>query len=301
MLDFLPEKYLSALSFINIENLCELRLRAGKPVVINYKGRYSYLCERGINGSVNGSLYADYNELEEIVFRASEYSMYSVTEQLKQGFLTGNKGERIGIVGSFVYENGKVFTVKEITSLNIRVPHEILGCSDGIYDICLKGGLKNVLVLSAPGRGKTTILRDLARRICDNNIINVLINDERNEIAAAYKNFTLNIGAYCDVIRYTYKKDAFSSAVRAMRPDVIITDELASTEDVQAVCDCIRSGVNVIASVHMKDIEYFKNSDIFAPLIYERMFDYYALLDFNEIGKLYAVYDNDLKLYSKIN
>ena len=140
MLDFLNQKYIDALSYLNEKYLYELRLRAGKPVVVNYKGKYSYLCERGLCETAAGSLNATCAELEEIVFRASEFSVYSVTEQLRQGFLTGNLGERIGLAGAFVYEDGKTFTVKEITSLNIRIPHEVLGCADTVYARCLQNG-----------------------------------------------------------------------------------------------------------------------------------------------------------------
>lgn len=101
---------------------------------------------------------------------------------------------RIGLAGAFVYEDGKTFTVKEITSLNIRIPHEVLGCADTVYARCLQNGLQNILLISAPGRGKTTILRDLSRQICQKQIVNVLINDERNEIAAASRDFTLDTG-----------------------------------------------------------------------------------------------------------
>ena len=295
MLDFLTEKYADALCYLNEYFLYEIRLRAGKPVVVNYKGQYVYLCDRGISPVAAGALTATAAELEEIVFRASEYSVYSVTEQLRQGFLTGSMGERIGLAGSFVYEDGKTFTIKEITSLNIRIPHEIIGCAEDIYRFCLKKGLKNVLVLSAPGRGKTTILRDLARLICQKGIVNVLINDERNEIAAAYRDFTLRTGDFCDIVRYSYKKDALTAAVRAMRPDVIITDEIAGAEDISSVTDCARSGVRIIASAHMKDITSLHASPVFYPLVAEKVFDYYVVLDFNEIGKIYDVYDEGLQ------
>lgn len=295
MLDFLNQKYIDALSYLNEKYLYEMRLRAGKPVVVNYKGKYSYLCERGLSETVAGSLNATCAELEEIVFRASEFSVYSVTEQLRQGFLTGNLGERIGLAGAFVYEDGKTFTVKEITSLNIRIPHEVLGCADTVYARCLQNGLQNILLISAPGRGKTTILRDLSRQICQKQIVNVLINDERNEIAAASRDFTLDTGAFCDVVRYSYKRDALTAAVRAMRPDVIITDEIAGAEDIAAVIDCARSGVHVIASAHMKDIGSLRSSEIFRSLLTEGIFERYVALDFDEIGKVAAIYDAALQ------
>ena len=71
-----------------------------------------------------------------------------------------------------------------------------------------------MLLLSAPGRGKTTILRDLARSLSEDKIVNILINDERNEITAAYRDFSLDTGAFCDVIRYSYKRDALIAAAK---------------------------------------------------------------------------------------
>ena len=299
MLNILTEKYTAAIAFLNIRYLYEIRLRAGKPVVVNYRGRYVYLCDVGVSDRAQSALTCLYADIEEIIYRASEFSVYSVTEQLRQGFLTGNEGERIGLAGSFVYEDGKTFTVKEITSLNIRVPHEIIGSADEIYERCLQNELRSILILSAPGRGKTTILRDLSRIICEKNKVNVLISDERNEIAAAHGDFSMNIGAFCDVIRYSYKRDALTSAVRAMRPDVIILDEIFGEEDVAAVLDCARSGVFVIASAHIREIDGLLKSDNLRRLVDEKAFERYVTLDFYQTGKVAAVYDRNLFCISR--
>ena len=219
MLDFLTDKFKDAIRNLNGNLLYEVRIRANKPTLVNYGGKYCLLGPFGIAGSASGALRACYADIEEIIYRASEFSVYSVTEQLRQGFLTGSGGERIGLSGIFVYERGDSFTVKEVTSLNVRVPHEVRGCSLPVYKACFSGGLSSVLILSAPGCGKTTILRDLARQISETGLINILIDDERNEISAAYRDFSLDVGAYSDIIRYSYKRE-----VRAMRPDLIVTD-----------------------------------------------------------------------------
>lgn len=295
MLDFLTDELKAALRHVNLNRVYELRVRASKPVVVNFGGEYTFLGRQGTTPLRAEALVATFADVEAIVYRASEYSLYSVTEQLRQGFLTGAGGERIGLAGIFVYENGAPFTVKEITSLNIRVPHDVRGCGDAIFRRCLRGGIKSMLLLSAPGRGKTTILRDLARRLSEETIVNILINDERNEITAAYRDFSLDTGAFCDVIRYTYKRDALTTAVRCMRPDVIITDELVSEEETDAVAACIRGGIHVLASAHCKDVAGLRNAPVFARVLREQLFAHYVFLSSDRIGEVAAIYDAALQ------
>lgn len=295
MLDFLTDNLRAALRGVNINLVYELRIRANKPVVVNYGGIYQFLGMCGLTEHIGSALIAGYADIETIIYRASEFSVYSVTEQLRQGFLTGAGGERIGLAGIFVYENGAAYTIKEVTSVNIRVPHEIRGCAESIYRTCFRGKVCSALILSAPGRGKTTILRDLTRLIAGRNLINILINDERNEISAAYRDFSLDTGAFTDVIRYSSKKDAFTSAVRAMRPDLIITDELVSAEEIKSAAMCVRGGVEVIASAHCRDAESMKGSPVLSEALRERVFDYYIFLASDGIGQVSEIYDADWK------
>ncbi len=293
MLDFLTDKFKDAIRNLNGNLLYEVRIRANKPTLVNYGGKYCLLGPFGIAGSASGALRACYADIEEIIYRASEFSVYSVTEQLRQGFLTGSGGERIGLSGIFVYERGDSFTVKEVTSLNVRVPHEVRGCSLPVYKACFSGGLSSVLILSAPGCGKTTILRDLARQISETGPINILIDDERNEISAAYRDFSLDVGAYSDIIRYSYKREALACAVRAMRPDLIVTDELAG-EELAEVARCIRAGVYVVASAHARDIASASQIPFLGQAMQEKLFDYYVVLAAGKIGEIEGIYDREL-------
>lgn len=295
MLEFLTDELRSALENVNLNFVYELRIRANKPVVLSYGGRYTFLGKRGITPHRESALVSCYADIETIIYRACQYSLYSVTEQLRQGFLTGAGGERIGLAGIFVYEDGETFTVKEVTSLNIRVPHEVKGCGAKIFDLCFADGVKSALLLSPPGRGKTTILRDLTRLISEKNLLNVLINDERNELSASYRDFSLDTGAFSDVIRYSKKSDAFTAAVRAMRPDLIVTDELVTKEEIAAVAACIRSGVGVLASAHCKDAEGLKSSPVLSSGWKDRLFSYYVFLRSEGVGEIASVYDADLQ------
>ncbi len=295
MLEFLTDSLRNALANVNLNYVYELRVRANKPVVLNYGGKYTFLGKLGTTPHRESALVSCYADIETIIYRACEYSLYSVTEQLRQGFLTGAGGERIGLAGIFVYEGGESFTVKEVTSLNIRVPHEVKGCGQRIYDLCFADGVKSALLLSPPGRGKTTILRDLTRLISQKNLLNVLINDERNELSASYRDFSLDTGAFSDVIRYSKKSDAFTAAVRAMRPDLIVTDELVSEGEISAVAACIRSGVEVLASAHCKDAEGLKSSPVLSAAWKDKLFSYYIFLRREGVGEIEAIYDREMR------
>lgn len=279
MLDFLPQNVKNALRCVNIQKVYEIRLRANKPLTINYEGEYRYLSEYGLTDIREQALQCDMDEVANCVFRAGKYSVYSVEEQIKRGFITAQNGERIGLAGEYVFEKGQPLTIRNITSLCIRVPHEILGCSREIYERCMKEELKNVLIISSPGLGKTTILRDLGRLISRKTKKNLLVCDERGEISAG------DVGQTCDVLKYSDKQTAFEAGIRALRPDIVITDEL-SAADCNAIERAILAGIKVIASAHFSAITHVKK-----PFL--GLFERYVLLDERKVGKIKGIYDEE--------
>lgn len=244
---------------------------------INYGGAFCYLGAYGIVERAENALIPSAEEIEETLFAASGYSVYSVENQIKGGFVTGKHGERIGIAGSYVYEGGKLLSVRGVTSLCIRVPHAVEGCAQELYERCFAEGVRSLLLMAPPGEGKTTLLRDLTRIICLRTRLNVLVSDERGELSAG------DMGGTSDVIRFADKLTAFTAGIRAMRPDVIVTDELLP-EDYKAVRRAVESGIVVIASTHLKRVED----------VPDKLFSCYVVLDaLGRIGKIYGVEDVD--------
>lgn len=277
-LDFLPKEILYSINKLNVDKLYEIRLRANFPIIIWYDFNKLFLSKDGATERKENALICNKDDIENIIYTVTEYSLYSVTDRLKDGYLTTNNGVRIGIAGECVFENNKIVTIKNFTSLCIRVPNNIVGCSKKLYELTLKDKLRNVLIIAPPKYGKTTLLKDLIHNF--DTLINVLIIDERGELSKGIEN--------ADVIKYADKNYAFQLAIRSLSPEVIITDELISDSDWCCVNRAVNSGIKIIATVHGKDVEEIKNKREFTPNLFER----YVVLESNgQAGIINKIYD----------
>ena len=192
---------------------------------------------RGVGRLPSGAPFVVKREdIDRVIAIASDYSVYAVNDQLVRGYMARG-GIRIGVAGEGVAEGGNLLTMKHIAFLTIRIPHEVKGAADGVRGAVFGGGVKNTLVISPPYGGKTTLLRELAR-ICSSG------------------HDTL--------------------AIRAMAPEVIVTDELFRASEAAAVCDIVRSGVKVFASLHGDGVESALRSAAFACL--KEVMEVYILL-----------------------
>ena len=287
MLEFLlPDEICRALDDYKKERVYEIRIRDGQNVKINYAGRNEEL------RFGNKPIFCDFGMCNKIMAKAAEYSLYSVNNQIVEGYVTVVGGVRIGLCGEIVRENNGVKTIKNFSSLNVRIPHDVAGCSESVFTkITASGKIINSLIVSATGKGKTTMLRDLARKISFGNQ-NVLIVDERNEICSYSDGKPyFKTGGNCDVITYGSKEFAFSFGIRTMSPSVIITDELMTELDSEAVMLAAAGGVKVIASVHAEDVNELKSKGYLKKLLSSGLIGRYVFLSSETLGTIKYVYD----------
>lgn len=293
----LPPNLLKAiLGKVNVAQVNEIRLRANRPAVVVLGANSYFLSENGITNKENEAIFVSKSDIENIVFRASECSIYAVNDQIKQGFLTVDGGIRIGIAGTAVCENGNVKTLKNFTSLVVRIPHVIKNCSLSAFRYILENGtFRNTLIISPPGAGKTTFLRDFLFQLSSRNIcLNALVLDERGEISGG-ENLSLLTSNFCDVLSFIQKKQGFVFGIRALSPGIVVCDELGDEEDLRAIEYAANCGVGTIATVHASSVAELLKKPNFEKIIEKKIFERFVVLSSREgPGTFEGIFDENL-------
>ncbi len=283
---------------IHFEDLQEIRLRIGAPVLFRYRGQEYFLGALGGMSQDSQSAYRiQREELQEVVEYISNYSLYAYEEELRQGYLTIQGGHRIGIAGKIILENRQIRSMGDITCLNIRLAHEVLGCGERVLPDLLQGSeLCHTLIVSPPRQGKTTLLRDLIRLLSSGSAVmpgmTVGVVDERSEIGACYRGEPQNdLGYRTDILDACPKVEGMMLLVRSMAPEVIAVDEIGSREDVEALEYVINSGVKILATVHGSSMEDIKAKPVLGRLVQEKVFQRYIVLGGQKVGQIREVFD----------
>lgn len=297
--DIFPPKIKNALSNVQPEIVNEVRLRADKPIIVNC-GDLFFLGENGITDNVNKAISASVADLNDTVFKACECSIYAFNEQIKQGFVALKGGARLGVCGQLVYENGNVKTIKNFSSVALRIPHQIKNCSLKILPLLYdEKGVKNTLIISAPSFGKTTLLRDICYQFSEKYIVkNALIIDERGEIASVVNGKPLfDVGPMVDIQTNCSKNFGLQNGIRTMAPEVIFTDEIANEKDVLGVMQAIGSGVKVVATAHANNIAQLYKRTFLQPLLESKFFERIVVLsNRNGVGTIDGIFDEEQRL-----
>ncbi|MBE7028107.1 MAG: stage III sporulation protein AA [Ruminococcaceae bacterium] len=245
----IPSSAMPFLKEIDFADLREIRLRAGRKTVLYY----------GKTAEPVGRVYSS-SDISEIFTSICRNSVYAYLDEIKNGFITLPGGHRIGFGGECVTENGKITNIHNICSINIRLAREFKGCAAPLINHIKSGGIiKNTILIAPPACGKTTMLRDIARMLSFKNKVTVI--DERSELSAPFcGNIQFDLGPQTDIISRIPKSLGIIMALRALSPDIIITDEVGSKDDMSALEQLLGAGCKIITSIHGYSADSIKKS-----------------------------------------
>lgn len=271
----------------DFERVHEIRMRTNRPLGIVSFGKERFLTEKGNLTDFPDMCRKVTSEDMEYSFRAvCDYSIHSYKREIAEGFVTLEGGNRVGICGTAVTENGKITTLKYISGLNFRIAGQAFGCAEEICRRSFEKGICSVLIIGPPMSGKTTIIRDMCRVFGSEYRISVI--DERGEIGAVYHGNPQNdIGKMTDVFDGYPKAEGIMTAVRVMSPDIVVCDEIGGEDDCNALLSSANTGVKIIASVHGGGLTEIKKRKFLTDVINNGIFDCYITLGSGKnIGKI---------------
>jgi stage III sporulation protein AA len=267
-----------------LERVGEIRIRQGLPLILRTDEGEIILPYEPTGRDISGTL-----------DKMAASSLYAFDSEIKNGFITIPGGHRVGISGRVAMGGGKIKTIRHISGLTIRIARQILGAGEEILPH-IKG---NCLIISPPGQGKTTVLRDIIRlKSMGGRHISVV--DERSEIAGSHLGAQQNdLGPRTDVLDAAPKAEGMLLMLRAHSPDIIAVDEIGDSDDIAAIMTVACCGVQILATLHGENIEDLRRKPLLAPLIENKIFDRYIFLTNRpNPGSLRAVYNEKLEVRS---
>ncbi|MGN1113713.1 MAG: ATPase, T2SS/T4P/T4SS family [Oscillospiraceae bacterium] len=293
----LTPKILSAVRFIpefERTQIQEIRMRIFKKLTVTMFGKEYFV-------SGDGRLTRNYSEGVDIIREDIDYayqrafrcSLHSFAREIAEGYITYDGGNRVGFCGTAILSRDaerRVENVKHISSVNIRIARECLGCGDEIYNKAFEKGAASLIIAGPPSSGKTTVLRDICRNLGQRERIALI--DERNEIAAVSEGAAQNsVGMLTDIFSSYSKYDGIMTAVRVMSPQVLVCDEIGAKEDAKALEYAINSGVKLIVTAHAENFDDLRHRPVISKLMKDKVFNYGAILGTGPLcGKLTGFY-----------
>lgn len=250
---------LERMDFRDVE---EVRVRLNRPLMVKTGVSFFCLSALGQPCSFQEGYLVTQDDVDRTLQLITKNSWYAWEQEIQGGYLTLPGGHRVGLGGQAVFAEGKLKTIKHISSLNFRQAKAILGAADSLINQVIYPkslGVFSTLIVSPPGCGKTTLLRDLARQVA-NRGLQVTIIDERSEIAASHLGIPqLDVGFQTDVLDGYDKETGVYHALRGLCPDVVITDEIGHERDAWILGELTRSGVKVVATCHGNSLDQIES------------------------------------------
>ena len=294
------QMYLLKLSDDLIEKIYEIRIRAERPIMLVTSQGSAFLTNTGKISYIwsSNSVVVYKNEIEDTVNKMCGYSMHSHYEDILNGYITLPNGSRVGLCGTAIFDKDKIKGVKDISYLNIRIPRNINGISDIIFDNILKNGLDNIIIAGPPTSGKTTLLKDIEYQISSGRLgkyYKICVVDERKEICPDKRNVK-SLGPNTDVLLGYPKAKGISIATRVLSPDLIICDEIGFNDEIDEIINGMNSGINFIISIHAKSFDELKHKKIYKKIINDTEINNLVLLSGKDspgrVSKIIKIGDN---------
>ena len=300
VISYLPQEIKESLTNLNDEfkrTIFEIRLRAEMPIIlVNICGSNFLYSNSRVSLIYNeNAVKVNKQQITGCFNKLCGYSVHSNSNNISQGFISLEGGHRAGICGTAVCDsNGNISTLKDISSINLRIAHEYKGVADKIYEELFKYKIRSIIIGGPPSSGKTTVLRDLSRQLSGREralFLRTVIIDERGEIAAVSNSKPQKDVGFSDVINGCQKEKGIIMALRSLSPQVIICDEIGTLEEVNAVSEGLNSGVNFILSSHMQDEKDLFLRPPLKELIKSRAFSHLVMLggEPSKIKKIYSI------------
>ena len=257
LLPYFPETLRQPLAKIppqDAADLQEIRLRTGRQLHAVRSGReYAVTLQGALRAEPADGILITPQMLDAVFRNCCAHSLHSFQDAIRSGFLTLAGGSRAGLCGTAVMQAHKVETVRGISSINLRIASERIGCAEALLQRLGGAAQGGLLIAGPPASGKTTVLRDIARILGDHR--RICIMDERGEIAAVQNGVPqFAVGAQTDIFDGYPKAEGISAAVRVMSPELLICDEIGGEDETDALLHSLHTGVQIIASAHAGSI-----------------------------------------------
>ncbi|WP_343752910.1 stage III sporulation protein AA [Lentibacillus halophilus] len=265
----------------------EIRFRIQQPVELIFDDHTEWI----------GHVRPDRKDSLFVVNQLSEFSLYRMEDELREGYVTIEGGHRVGLSGKVNTMHGQVKAIQHIASFNIRIAKQKIGAAKSFIPYLYRNHYVNTLLIGPPQTGKTTLIRDISRLIGTGwgnaRARKVCIVDERSEIAGSKKGIPQHeLGVRTDVMDACPKKEGMMMMIRSMSPEILIVDEIGSTSDAQALMEAVNAGVTVICTIHGESLMELKKRPSLQPLFEYDVFERFVLLNRDKRpGDIHRIYN----------